>query len=198
MLNAGADFATPNNTTLVNKGIGRNYGLEITLEKFMSKGFYFLVTGSLFQSQYQGSDKVWRSTAFNGLYVVNALAGYQYLFGGKKNKTKRHTLSIDMKMTGAGGRYYTPIDVAASDAQNTQVLIDSLAYTEKYRDYFRLDLKLSYRISFKKVTQEFSMDLQNVANIKNIFRKVYNPRTNTLNNEYQQGLFILPQYRILF
>ncbi|MBK8659537.1 MAG: TonB-dependent receptor [Bacteroidetes bacterium] len=198
MLNAGADFATPNNTNLVNKGIGRNYGLEITLEKFMSKGFYFLVTGSLFQSQYQGSDKVWRNTAFNGLYVVNALAGYQYLFGGKKNKTKRHTLSIDMKMTGAGGRYYTPIDVAASDAQNKQVLIDSLAFTEKYRDYFRLDLKLSYRISFKKITQEFSMDLQNVANIKNIFRKVYNPRTNTLNNEYQQGLFILPQYRILF
>ncbi len=198
MLNAGADFATPNNTNLVNKGIGRNYGLEITLEKFMSKGFYFLITGSLFQSQYQGSDKIWRNTAFNGLYVANALAGYQYLFGGKKNKTKRHTVAIDMKMTGAGGRYYTPIDIVASDAQNTEVRIDSLAFTKKYRDYFRLDLKLSYRISFKKITQEFSMDLQNVANIKNIFRKVYNPRTNTLNDEYQQGLFILPQYRILF
>lgn len=198
MLNAGADFATPNNTNLVNKGFGRNYGLELTLEKFLSKGYYFLVTGSLFQSEYKGSDGVWRNTAFNGRYVVNALAGYQYIFGGKKNKVKRHTVGIDMKMTGAGGRYYTPIDLTASDGQNTEVRIDSLAYSQKYRDYFRLDLKVSYRISLKKITQEFSMDLQNVANIKNIFRKVYNPRTNSLNDEFQQGLFILPQYRILF
>jgi hypothetical protein len=198
MLNAGADFATPNNINLVNKGIGRNYGLELTIEKFFNKGYYFLVTGSLFQSEYQGSDKVWRNTAFNGRYVVNALGGYQYLFGGKKNKTKRHALAIDIKLTGAGGRYYTPIDVAASDAQNQQVLIDNLAYSEKYKDYFRMDIKLSYRISFRKITQELSMDIQNVANIQNIFRKVYNPRTNSLNNEYQQGIFILPQYKILF
>lgn len=198
MLNAGADFATPNNTNLVNKGIGRNYGLEMTMEKFFTKGYYFLVTGSLFQSEYQGSDKVWRNTAFNGHYVVNGLAGYQYLFGGKKNKAKRHAVAIDTKLTGAGGRFYTPIDPVASDAQNTAVYIDSKAYSLKYKDYFRWDLKVSYRLSFRKITQELSIDLQNVANIKNIFRKVYNPRTNSLNNEYQQGIFVLPQYKILF
>lgn len=199
MLNAGADFATPNNTNLVNKGVGLNYGLEITLEKFFSKGYYFLITGSLFQSRYKGSDNVWRNTAFNGLYVVNALGGYEYRFSGKKDKTnKRHTVAIDTKLTGAGGRYYTPIDLAASDAQNREVRIDSLAYTLKYPDYFRWDLKISYRVNMKRVTQEFSTDFQNMVNIKNIFRKVYNPRTNSLNNEYQQGIFILPQYRLLF
>src|ERR1043165_209605 len=198
MLNAGADFATPNNTNLVNKGIGRNYGLELTAEKFFTKGYYFLVTGSLFQSQYQGSDKVWRNTAFNGHYVVNALAGYQYVFGGKKNKAKRNALGFDMKMTSAGGRYYTPIDLTASAATHQEVRLDNQAFSEKYKDYFRLDLKISYRLSFRKITQELSMDLQNVANIKNIFRKVYNPRTNSLNNEYQQGIFVLPQYKILF
>ena len=198
MLNAGADFATPNNTNLVNKGVGRNYGLELTMEKFLSKNYYFLVTGSFFQSEYKGSDNVWRNTAFNGHYVVNALAGYQYVFGGKKDKAKRNTFSCDMKMTGAGGRYYTPIDQTASAAQHTQVLIDNQAFSQKYKDYFRLDLKIAYRLSFKKITQEISIDLQNVANIKNIFRKVYNPRTNSLNNEYQQGIFVLPQYKILF
>ncbi len=198
MLNAGADFATPNNINLVNKGVGRNYGLELTLEKFFTKGYYFLVTGSLFQSEYQGSDKVWRNTAFNGHYVVNGLAGYQYVFGGKKNKTKRNAVAADMKVTGAGGRYYTPIDLAASQAQHQQVLLDDQAFSLKYKDYFRLDFKISFRTSFKKVTQEVSVDLQNVANIKNIFRKVYNPRTNSLNNEYQQGIFVLPQYKILF
>ncbi len=198
MLNAGADFATPNNTYLVNRGVGYNYGLEVTLEKFFAQGYYFLLTGSVFQSQYKGSDNVWRNTAFNGLYVVNALGGYEYRFGGKKDKTKRHIVAADVKATVAGGRYYTPIDETASAMAHAQVLIDSLAFSKKYQDYFRIDLKVSYRISLKRVTQEFSTDFQNLANIKNIFRKVYNPRTNSLNNEYQQGLFILPQYRLLF
>jgi hypothetical protein len=198
MLNAGADFATPNSTFLVNNGIGRNYGLEVTVEKFLSKGYYFLLTTSLFQSQYQGSDKIWRSTAFNGLYVVNALGGYQYVFGGRKSKVKKNTLSFDGKITAAGGRKYTPIDEAASLAQRLQVLKDSEAYSLKYPDYFRFDIKISYRFSMKRITQEISIDVQNVANIKNIFRKVYNPRTNTLNNEYQQGIFVLPQYKLLF
>lgn len=198
MLNAGADFATPNNTFLINEGKGYNYGLELTLEKFFSKGYYFLVTGSLFQSKYKGSDNIWRNTAFNGLYVVNALGGYEYRFGGKKDKTKRHIVSADLKATVAGGRYYTPIDETASAMMQHEVLMDNLAFSKKYQDYFRLDLKISYKISLKRITQEFSTDFQNIANIKNIFRKVYNPRTNSLNNEYQQGLFILPQYRILF
>ncbi len=199
MLNAGADFATPNNNYLVNAGLGRNYGLEITVEKFFTKGYYFLVTGSVFQSQYRGSDKVWRNTAFNGLYVVNALAGYQYIFGGKKkDKAKRYAVSFDMKTTGAGGRYYTPIDEVASAATRREVQINSEAFSQKYTDYFRFDMKLTFRFSGKRITQELSTDFQNVANIKNIFRKVYNPRTNSLNNEYQQGIFILPQYKLLF
>ncbi|MBL0308309.1 MAG: TonB-dependent receptor [Bacteroidetes bacterium] len=198
MLNAGADFGTPDNTYLVNKGKGRNYGLEITAEKFFSKGYYFLVTSSIFQSHYKASDNIWRNTAFNGKYVVNALGGYQILFGGKKNKVKRHTFAADAKITTAGGRYYTPIDLLASEAARAEVLLDKQAFSQKYKDYFRMDMKLSYRFSFKKMTHEFSTDFQNIFNIKNIFRKVYNPRTNTLNNEYQQGLFILPQYRMLF
>ncbi len=206
MLNAGSDFGTPNNNYLVNKGTGRNYGLEITVEKFFTKGYYFLVTGSLFQSQYRGSDGVWRNTAFNGLYVVNALGGYEYNFAGKPgkkskraaDKTKRYAVAIDMKTTGAGGRYYTPIDAVQSEAQRREVLVDSLAFTQKYTDYFRFDLKLTFRFSGKKVTQELSTDFQNLFNVRNIFRKVYNARTNTLNNEYQQGIFILPQYRVLF
>lgn len=50
MLNSGADFETPNIDSLENKGSGKNYGLELTIEKFYSQGYYFLVTGSLFES----------------------------------------------------------------------------------------------------------------------------------------------------
>jgi hypothetical protein len=198
MLNAGAEFSTPTNTHLVNNGVGRNYGLEVTLEKFFSKGYYFLFTGSLFQSEYKGSDNIWRNTAFNGHYVVNALGGYEYKFGGKKKKVKRNTIAIDGKVTVAGGRYYTPIDATQSALQGQEVLLNNQAFSQQYPVYFRLDLKLSYRISMGRVTHEFSIDCQNATNQKNVFIKTYDLRTNTLVTQYQQGIFPLPQYRILF
>jgi outer membrane receptor protein involved in Fe transport len=198
MLNAGSDFSTPTNTYLVNKGVGRNYGLELTLEKFFTKGYYFLFTTSLFESQYKGSDNVWRNTAFNGKYVVNGLGGYEYKFGGKKNKVKRNTIAADGKITVAGGRYYTPIDVAASAQQGQEVLLNNQAFSQQYPVYFRLDLKLSYRISLRKMTHEFSIDCQNVTNRKNVFIQTYDLRTNSLVYQYQEGIFPLPQYRLLF
>lgn len=197
MLNAGSAFNTPDNTFLVNKGIGRNYGLELTLEKFFTKGYYFLATASLFDSRYRGSDGVWRNTAFNGRYVANALAGYEYKFGGKKG-VKRHVIAIDGKFTVAGGRYYTPIDLVQSQLQGHEVDIDAQAFSLQYPVYYRLDLKISYRISLRKMTHEFSFDVQNVTNHKNVFIKLYDARTNSLVTEYQQGFFPLPQYRILF
>jgi hypothetical protein len=198
MLNAGAEFSTPNNTSLVNKGIGKNVGLELTLEKSFSKGYYFLLTSSLFQSKYQGSDHVWRNTAFNGQYVVNALAGYEYKFGGKKKQNNHHDLSIDAKLTLAGGRYYTPIDFVESALQAREIRMEEKAYSKSYPAYFRPDIKISYRFNRKKVTQEISLDFQNFVNYKNVLRKSYNSRTNTETTAYQQGIFILPQFKLYF
>ena len=198
MLNAGSDFATPTNANLVNKGVGRNYGVEVTMEKFFNKGYYFLVTASLFQSQYKGSDNVWRNTAFNGKYVVNGLGGYEYKFGGKKSKVKRNTIAIDAKATVAGGRYYTPVDQAQSAAQGREVLQNDKAFSQQYPVYFRFDIKLSYRLSLGRTTSEFSIDIQNVTNRKNVFIQTYDLRTNSLVYQFQQGIFTLPQYRLLF
>ncbi|MEQ9008467.1 MAG: TonB-dependent receptor, partial [Ekhidna sp.] len=51
---------------LANDGTGKNYGVELTLEKFLTNGFYMLSTASLYRSKYTGSDGVERSTQFDG------------------------------------------------------------------------------------------------------------------------------------
>jgi len=193
MLNTGADFGTPDEFNLVNEGNGRNYGLEITLEKYFSRQYYALLTTSLFNSEYKGSDGEWRNTAFNGRYVVNLLAGKEFKVGKKDN-----VLVFDAKMTTAGGRYYTPVDVAASMAAGEEVLDESRAFAEQYPAYFRLDLKASYRMNRKKVTHEFSLDVQNVTNRENVFANRYNRRTGEVTTENQLGLFPVPQYRLYF
>ncbi len=193
MLNAGANFGTPDNGNLVNNGKGKNYGIELTIEKFYSKQYYFLLTTSIFKSEYQGSDKVWRSTAFNGSYVVNVLGGKEFKIGKNNN-----TLSFDIKMTSAGGRAYTPIDLASSKLAGGEVLFDNQAFSKNYDSYFRTDLKISYRISKKKFTHEWAIDIQNITNRENIFSESYNRRTQQITRQNQLGIFPIPQYRILF
>lgn len=193
MLNSGASFALPDKFNLINNGKGRNYGFELTAEKFYSKQYYFLLTTSLFKSEYTGSDKVWRNTAFNGGYIVNVLGGKEWNLGSK-NKT----LGINVKLTSAGGRRYTPIDQASSIKEGQAVYFENEAFSKQYADYFRTDIKISFRSNKGRITQEWALDIQNVTNTKNIFQETFNSRTGLINKEYQVGIFPIPQYRILF
>jgi hypothetical protein len=191
-LNLGADFNSPNVNNLVSKGTGQNYGVEITLEKFYSKGYYLLFTSSLFESKYKGSDNITRNTAFNGNYVFN-------LLGGKEFKiNQKHVLSIDVRATYAGGKRFTPIDLEASKAEKDEVRDGTRAFELQYADYFRLDVKPGYRFNTKRVTHEFTIDIQNVTRNANVFQQSYDIKNQTIKTDYQLRFFVIPQYRVLF
>jgi hypothetical protein len=197
MLNTGASFNPNEQGSLKNAGTGTNYGAELTIEKFFSKGYYGLITGTLYESKYNGSDKVERNTAFNGKYVYNILIGKEFKIG----KEKRNALSIDVKMTQAGGRFYTPVDLAASQAVHAQVLYsDSLAFTSRNPSFFRLDFKMGYTMNSKKrkMSQSIFFDIQNITNNKNVFAERYNPLTNKINTAYQIGFFPNFTYKVQF
>ncbi len=192
LLNTGADFIIDDEDSLVNQGTGYNYGLELTLEKFYSNNYYFLVTGSVFNSRYEGSDGIERNTAFNGNYVANALFGKEFKIRGK------NALFFDTKITVAGGRRYTPIDLEASIERGFQVDTDERAFDEQFQDYFRWDLKVGYRINAKRMTHEFFVDIQNVTNRENALARSFNRTTETINNVNQLGLFPVIQYKLQF
>lgn len=193
LLNAGADFSLPDKFNLVNQGTGRNYGVELTLEKFYTQQYYFLLTSSLFRSEYQGGDHVWRSTAFDGRYILNLLGGKEWSL-----RSKDRTFGFSFKFTTAGGRRYTPIDVPSSLSSGKIQYVTDEAFSRQYAAYVRADMKLTYRVNRKKTTMEFSLDVQNITNRKNIFIQNFDARTGTVNNQYQLGIFPVPQFRMLF
>ncbi len=192
-VNTGADFAPSNVDSLINNGTATNYGIELTLERFFNKGFYYLLTTSVFDSKYKGSDVVERNTAFNTKYVVNALIGKEFNIGKKGN-----VLTLNFKVTQSGGKYLTPLDFAASSVQKEAVYNETNAYSDLQAAYFRTDFKISFRQEHKKYTSEFAVDFQNITNHENVFRQSYNPETNKITTEYQQGFFPVPLYRITF
>jgi hypothetical protein len=177
----------------VNNGSGRNYGIELTLERFYSKGYYYLLTTSLFDSQYKGSDGIERNTAFNTQYVFNALIGKEW----KLNNNGKF-LSLNLKLTTIGGKYLTPINFAKSQEFGRSIYDESRAFSEQQDAYFRADVKISYRKEYVKSTLEIALDLQNATNNKNVFTQSYNPRTNSVVTQYQQGFFPVPYVRFTF
>ena len=196
MLNAGADYGFPEEHFLVNEGTGKNYGAELTVEKFFSRGYYVLVTGSVFDSKYEGSDGVERNTAFNNKYTMNFLAGKEVKIG----KDKRNALTFDTKFTAAGGRYYTPIDLAASIAEGKQVFQEEMAYSERIDPYLRWDVKLGYRLNSKKrkLSQQFFLDFQNVTNHENVFTYRFNREKGEVQQVNQIGFFPDVLWRVQF
>ncbi len=197
MLNAGASYYPNNQTELVNEGTGRNYGFELTIERYFGKGFYGMATGSVYDSKYTSSDKIERNTAFNGKFVYNVLVGKEIKVG----KEKRNAFTFDVKFTHAGGRFYTPINLELSKLVDFQILMgDEYAFTKRYPNFMRLDVKAGFTLNSKKhkVSQSWAFDVNNVTNHKNIFADRYNPSTNTISTAYQIGFFPNFVYRIQF
>jgi len=175
-----------------NEGTGYNYGLELTLEKFLGRGYYMLFTSSLFDSKYEGADGIERNTAFNGNYVFNLLGGYERKLG------KKTFLTIDLKVAWAGGRRYIPIDLESSKEEGYGVFDWSRAYEDKFDDYFRTDLRIGIKLNGKKYSQEWAVDLQNITGYQSIFMELYDAEEEELYKIYQQGFYPMILWRIRF
>ena len=181
---------------MVNEGTGFNQGIEFTLEKFFSDGFYGLLTASLFESKYEGSDGIERNSPFNNGHVVNFLTGREFAIG----KTGKNTLFFDTRLSFSGGRYFTPIDLAASQASGFQVLQEDLAFSQQYDGYFRWDVKFGIKLNSKtkKRSHQLYFDFQNVTNRANVFVQRYNRLTNRIDQVDQIGFFPDFGYRFQF
>ena len=204
MLNYGSAFYTNIPDSLSNAGTGTNFGLEITLEKRMDKGFYFMFNGSLFESKYKGSDGVERNTGFNGNYTTNVLGGYEFRFNEKKapksnGKAKPIiALAADVKFVMNGGGRYTPVLFDESATAGKEVRDLTKINEAQYPVYYKLNLRISCKFIMPRTTQELAFDIQNVTNQRNVFSQSYDPQTNSMKTIYQTGLLPLVQFRVYF
>ena len=196
ILNFGADFNTALPDYLVSNGKGRNYGAELTLEKFLDKGFYFLVTTSVYQSFYTASNGEEYNTAFNGNFTFNSLIGYEVRFKG--NEKRKSSLTFDAKFTMNGGKRYTEILLPESQLYGVEVRDWTNAFEKQYPNYTRGDFRIAFKMVGKKMTQEWALDIQNITNYRNIFLQQYSPNTGKVETTYQTGFLPIGQYRIYF
>ena len=177
---------------LVNKGTATNKGIELTLEKFFDRNYYFLLTGSLYDAKYIAGDGVERNTRYNGTYVTN------FLIGKEVPLTKLRSFSFDFRFVVAGGNRLTPIDLEASKLNKTTVYDESKAFSEQTPTYFRSDFKFSFTKNKGNTKRVLSLEIQNITNQKNIYSINYDQRKNDIVKNYQFGILPNISYRIIF
>ena len=182
--------------SLRSDGIGENYGVELTLQRAPTDRWYYLITGSLYESRYQGSDGVWRDTRWNGQYTANATLGREWSLR-QKNKKER-TLGINLRFSALGGFRTTLIDERASALTETTVYRTSEAFTVQQGDFRRLDLRIYLRRNLTGRNTTLALDIQNLTNRENEAFRYYDPYLQKIVIKNQLGLIPLLSYKVQF
>jgi hypothetical protein len=180
------------NDTLVNNGKGRNAGIDLTFEKFLTRQYYYLLTVSLFDSKYKGGDGVERNTKFNANYVVNLVGGKEWTIRG------RNIFGVNLKVSVTGGEYYVPIDLDASREQHREIYNESLAYEQRLPAYCYIDLSLSYRTNHRKFSGIWALQMKNLLNQRPVNGYVYNDYNQTIEPVQSMGIVPFLSYKIEF
>ena len=192
LLNQEWGFATEQ---LVNDGIGRNVGVELTVEQFLRKGLYYMATLSVYDSKYRAADNNWYNTRFNGNHVMTFTGGKEFLIGGGDMP---RTLGLNLKVIWGGGFRDTPVDLDASQALDQTVIYEDQAFSNQLEDYFRTDIRISMKRQRPKSTHTLSLDIQNATNRQNVGGQGYNVETKEIETWYQTGIIPALAYRVEF
>ncbi len=191
VLNMSGGFVSD---TLVNEGTGKNYGLELTAERFLNNGFYLVFTGSLFESKYKGADGIERNTRFNSNYIFNVITGKEFKVG----KSKNNLISVNGKFITSGNNRYIPINLAASRMEGYGIYDYDQAYTDRLDPYIRLDFGIRFIRNKPKTTQVIALNVQNITGRINEAGRYYNPYSQNISSEDQLGMFPNLSYRLEF
>ncbi|WP_026461271.1 TonB-dependent receptor [Adhaeribacter aquaticus] len=186
---------------LVNKGTGKNYGIELTLEKFFNNNYYYLINTSIFNSKYKALDGVERNTAFNSNYLVNILFGKEFTNLGKKDN---QALGLNAKIFFGGGQKIIPLlrDEAgnlAVDLSKNKYWDTDKAYEKSLGDTYQIQLSASYKWNKLKTTHELFLNMDNVTNTKGKISEFYDAsEPKSIAYVTQLGLFPNLMYRLYF
>ncbi|MBT1695322.1 carboxypeptidase-like regulatory domain-containing protein [Fulvivirgaceae bacterium PWU4] len=192
LLNVSEGYTT---RQLVNDGKGKNYGVELTLERYLHNGLYYMSTLSLFRSLYTAKDGIERKSAFDNNYVANLIGGKEFKVG---NPSKNKVLFVNTKVALIGGKRYSPINLEASIARGEEVTDELNPFSAKGDDIFRTDFSIGLRRNRKRTTTEFKFDVQNILNNQTVVGEDYINATESIYKSKQLGMLPTISYKVSF
>ena len=191
MINYKQDWAFSN--ALENNSIGRNVGVDVTFERFLNKGYYFLITGSVFSSRYKADDGIWRDTRYNKGFVANALIGREFSFSDN-----RKVLGINTRVNIAGGERVSPVLHEKSAERQLVFFDETRAFENQLPTSIYLDLTMTYRANRARYSSVWAFQVKNI--LAQSMAEGYNYNYKTQSVTLDKSVVIIPSisYKIEF
>lgn len=179
-------------STLKNNSVGKNVGVDLTLERFLNNNYYYLITTSIFSSKYKGDDDVWRNSRYNKGYSVNLLVGKEFFL------SKNRMLGVNSRLNYIGGERFSPVLEAQSLQEKRVIYDESKAFEDQCKPTYYLDLTITYRANKKRYSGVWALQVKNILGSPMDEGYSYNYRTNKI--ESSKSVIMLPvlSYKVEF
>ncbi|OFX26273.1 MAG: hypothetical protein A2033_18035 [Bacteroidetes bacterium GWA2_31_9] len=177
---------------LFNTGTGTNIGVDLTLEQFLTKGFYYMITASIYDSKYKGGDNFKRNTKYNQKLAVNFLAGKEW------QTKKSNTFGLNGRFTILGGKRQSPIDYEKSIQYQYVIYDDSRAFEVQLPTSYFVDISINYTINNTKFSQSIILQVKNLLMQEESLGHAFNFENNTVEPYNLKIVFPYLSYKILF
>jgi hypothetical protein len=163
---------------LASNGRARSRGIEITLQKKLAEDFYGLASASYFQTEYKGTDGLWRKRVFDNRIIVSIEGGYK----------PNNEWEFSARWIYAGGTPYTPLDLAQSRLLNREVLDETKINDARYPPYHSLNIRVDKRFHFERSNLVLYLSAWNAYDRKNVASYFWNGKEQQQGTIYQWNL----------
>lgn len=157
LANQGGGFGVVGNGPAISNSEGRSYGAEFLYEQKLFKGFYGIVSYTLFWSQFKDVNDKFVSSSWDTRHIIS-------MTGGKKFK---RNWEIGLRYRIQGGTPFTPYDLAASSSfarfnPSAPGILDFNRINSERTGWFHsADIRVTKKWYFKKFSFELYLDVQN-------------------------------------
>ncbi|MCA9732695.1 MAG: TonB-dependent receptor [Deferribacteres bacterium] len=185
------------NERLISAGTGRNIGVDVTLERFLHNGLYYLFTASLFDSKYKDAKGITRNSRFNKNYVLNLLAGKEWIVGKKKN----NILSTSIRLNYLGGNRREAIDIDTSLLAKEVVYGEAnqeRAFSQRFDDIPVFSVAVSYRKNKPTYSSVWTLHILNATSTQEYANDFYNLKTGKVETSFEGIMVPNLSYKIEF
>ena len=183
---------------LVNEGAGRNYGIDLTLERYLKDGFYGMFTATLFKSEYRDAQGEWHHSRHDRSYITNILGGKEWMVG----KSRKNVFGVNGRLTLMGGDRYTPIpddityeDIMKRPDKSIPVVDGMNPFSAQMKMNVGYAFSVKYTINKRHTSHHFILEY---LQMKTFQGQTFDLRTHKIVDQFTSLTFPNIAYRVEF
>ncbi|NBO49520.1 MAG: TonB-dependent receptor [Chitinophagia bacterium] len=155
LANKGAEIGSVGNEPVVQVGNGKAYGMELLMQKKLTKRFFGILSYTYYHSTFTDKTGKYIPASWDNRHLLSITWGYKF----------RKNWELGMKFRYQGAAPYTPFDMVASRinylTQGVGIFNNGQYNTLRLKPFNSGDVRIDKKWNFNKFTLDLFMDVSN-------------------------------------